>query len=226
MTGPLSKKLPKITAGVAVVVIAIAAVLFLANLSDDSPGRSKQFVQQIALVKPPPPPPPPPEVEKPPEPEVVKEKVETPEPEDVPDEIPDAMDDLPAGDQLGLDADGGAGMDGFGLIGKKGGRSLIGGSGSQGNEYAWFSGALKSEITDYLYSLEKFDGIRKSQYEVKVRLWIDREGLIKRIQLIGSTGNDDVDTELRTALASLERLDETPPEGLPQPVTFKLISKL
>ncbi|WP_052700215.1 hypothetical protein [Methylocucumis oryzae] len=91
-------------------------------------------------------PPPPPKVEKPPEPEV-KNEVEQPEPE--PEEpLPDVADEPPPGD-LGLDAEGTAGSDGFGLAARKGGRGLLGGGGG-GDPYAWYGGLIKKRPTRHL----------------------------------------------------------------------------
>jgi len=54
----------------------------------------------------------------------VQEKIEEPEPE--PEEpLPDVPDEKPAGD-TGLDAEGTAGSDAFGLVGRKGGKGLLG----------------------------------------------------------------------------------------------------
>ena len=95
--------------------------------------------------------------EKPPEPEPVKE---TQKKEDIIDpeqknESPAAPnadnDNTPAGDKLGLDAEGGAGNDAFGLVGKKGGRSLLAGGNGMGaisllNKYAGYTQILTTTI--------------------------------------------------------------------------------
>ena len=52
------------------------------------------------------------------------------------------MVDAPPGDELGLDAEGGAGSDGFGLRAKKGGRGLIGG----GDRNRWYEGQVQRDL--------------------------------------------------------------------------------
>ena len=193
---------------------------FIQSMLTAEVEKPKQVVQQISLIKLPPPPPPPPEVEKQPEPKI-EDKVDTPEPEES-DDIPDESNELPEGDLLGLDAEGVAGGDGFGLIGRKGGRSLLGdGDGSGG--MAWYDNILTQEISDYLYEKEE---IRKRKYVVKLKIWISDDGSVRRIKLIGSTGDESVDKELEMALTEIKQFDEAPPNGLPQPVTVKITSRL
>ena len=91
-----------------------------------------QFLEFLSPPETEPPPPPPPE-----------EKVDLAEPEPE----PQPSNDPPPGEQLGLDAEGAAGADGFGLAARPGGRDLLA---SGGSAYAWYAGLLKSEILDRL----------------------------------------------------------------------------
>ncbi|NWF53361.1 MAG: hypothetical protein HXY45_01030, partial [Syntrophaceae bacterium] len=118
-----------IIGGVVLFVFLLSGIglfLFLGWEEQDKKSR----VAIVSLLKPPAPlkeKPPPPIKEKIPEPEVSKKEVME-EVREVakPDEAPrDRTEDKPAGDQLGLDAQGGAGSDSFGLVGKKGGRDLL-----------------------------------------------------------------------------------------------------
>ena len=188
----------------------------------ESPPKSKKFVQQISLIKPPPPPP---KVEKLPEPEV--EEVKIKEPEIAPEDMPEAMDDLPPmGDQLGLDADGGAGGDTFGLLGKKGGRSLLGGG--SGDDFSWYTGRLSSYIEGKIYDLseeEKYRKLRDARYTVNIKVWIEDDLMLKG-KLIGSTGDRQRDRALRQVLASLGTFGERAPQNMEQPVRLAIKSRL
>ena len=153
------------------VVAAVTSGLgvFISNMLEEAPNK-KKMIQQISLIKPPPPPPP--KIEKPPEPPKVEEvKVEE---QKQPEEMPDTpTDEPPAGDLLGLDADGAGGGDAFGLLAKKGGRSLLG---SGGNEFGWYTNRLSSYIEETLYNLseqKKYKKLRDARYSVKVKVWID-----------------------------------------------------
>ncbi len=205
-----------------VVVVVLVGAGFLVYLVQgflaSAPPKPKQMVQQISLVQPPPPPPPP-KVEKPPEPEM-QEEVEVPEPEEVPEELPELVnDEPPAGDLLGLDAEGGAGGDAFGLIGRKGGRGLL----SDGSRFGWYAGIIKEDIID---ALSAAPGVRERGYSVVVKVWIDRSGRLERFQLLSSTGDRETDESLRIAFSSLARLSEPPPEDMPQPVKLRVTSRL
>jgi protein TonB len=210
------RRAPILIAGVVVIGVTVSLIAFVKSMMV-APPPSKKMVQQISLIQPPPPP----KVEKPPEPEI-KEEVKLEEPEPTPEEAPDPMaDDAPMGDDLALDAEGVAGMDGFGLLAKKGGRDFIGVNG--GGVYAWYASAVNSDVLDYLSEVNE---VRKQRYAVDVWLWVDGNGAIHRFELKGSTGNHALDASLKTALAALDRLREKPPDGLPQPVRIRITSRL
>lgn len=204
-----------------VLTLVLGAAFLIYLLKDflaDAPPKPKQTVQQISLVKPPPPPPPP-KVEKPPPPKM-KEEVEVPEPEEVPEDLPEMpSDEPPAGDLLGLDAEGGAGGDAFGLIGRKGGRGLL----SDGSRFGWYAGVIKEDILDALSSAP---GVRERGYTVVVKVWIDKSGGLQRYELLSGTGDQETDEALRLAFSSLSRLSEPPPEDLPQPVKLRVTSRI
>jgi protein TonB len=203
-------------AGISAAVVAVVGLLvwFVASSMDEPMVATKKTVQQVTIIKPPPPPdtPPPP----PPPPE---EKVEVDEPEPEP-EVAD-NDEPPVGDQLGLDADGAAGGDAFGLLARKGGRDLLAGGGN--GRYALYSGVLKGDL---VRKLSEIRDIRKDRYNVSVRLWLAPDGRVERYTLVGTTGKPDLDRDLRAALDSLDRVSERPPDGLPQPVRLRIVSRI
>lgn len=201
---------------------ALVAVVINSVLADAGKPR-KATVQTIAVLRPPPPPPPPKPEQKPPEPEIKPQEVKIPEPQQQPDEAkPD--DAPPAGDKLGLDADGSAGSDGFGLAARKGGRDLltIGKGGAGGSEYAWFGGRLQRHLQDELARLKELQG---ADYRVAVRIWVNREGRIHRAELVGTTGNAETDRAIQNALLRVPALAEAPPETMPQPVRLRISSR-
>lgn len=184
----------------------------------ETPPQSKKFVQQISVIKPPPPPP---KIEKPPEPEVEEVKVNEPEPEQ--DAMPEAVDDLPPmGDQLALDADGGAGSDAFNLLAKKGGRGLLEGT-EQDREFEWYTNTLQNDILDYLS--ERLE-VRKDDYSITVQLWINKDGSIKDLKLLESTGSEETDKKIIVAFNEMNQVSEKPPQNMPQPIKLKINSRL
>ena len=188
------------------------AVYFIRQFLASPPPTPKQVIQEVRLIRPPPPPevaPPPP----PPEEKVddVKEPEQTP---DTPSDQP------PAGTLLGLDSEGVAGGDGFGLAARKGGRDLLA---SGGDRFAWYAGMLKQDL---LTLLGDNKDIRARGYSVNVRLWLDGKGAVTRVALASSTGDRELDQRLSTLLASMDRVAEAPPDGLPQPVQIRIVSRL
>jgi len=199
---------------------ALRTLLF----SETKPGRK---MTMITLVKPPPPPPPPPE-EEPPPPEVEEEE-ELIEPEPEPQEaMDDSSDEPPAGENLGVDAEGGAGGDSFGLVGKKGGRSLIGGGlGSSAllRKYAWYTRLLQNQVRDEMRRLLKeTGGVPDGNYKVKVRIFLDDTGRVIDFQLLGSSGNERMDQALLETLPDIE-LSEPPPPDMPLTMDVRISAK-
>jgi len=211
---------PVALAGVGVLGVAAAIAFFVLELlAGEAPPPPK--VQKISIVQPPPPPPPPPREEPPPEPE--KQEIEAPEPEPVqPEEVAqEESDEPPPGQDLGLDAEGTGAGDGFGLVGKKGGRGLIGGSG--GSRFAWYSGMIERELQSVLASIEE---VRRQRYTIEVRLHIAADGSVRSAMLLGTTGDPRLDRELERALRERVRLSEGPPEDLPQPIRLRIRSRI
>jgi TonB family protein len=137
------------------------------------------------------------------------------EPEPTPkDEAPPPL------QQLGLDAEGGAGSDAFGLAANRGGSDLVGGNGSAA--FAWYTGRLKDAV---LAKLSSDSHIGSKKFSVSVRVWIESDGRIKEVKLVTSTGSKELDQHIEAALATLSRLDDSPPLEMPQPVSLKIVSR-
>jgi protein TonB len=203
--------IPIVAIGSAVLLICGGLVWLVYGSLQEPPPKTKKVVTQVNVVRPPPPPP-----EKLPEPEV-QEEVEIEEP-DAPLPEPELA-EVPQG-PLGLDADGAAGMDGFGLAARKGGLDI---TQSGGDPYRFYKSALSSALLDQLSDNER---LRRKGYEVRLQLWLDRDGTVKRFQLLGSTGDAALDSALETALADLRRVNEPPPPGMKNPVKLRISSRI
>ena len=123
---------------------------------------------------------------------------------------------------LGLDAEGVAGADAFGLLARKGGRDLLG-SDAGGGKFAWYAGVAQQNVSDFLYENEK---IRRGKYAIEVHLWIDPKGKVKKYKIINSSGDKEIDKNLNVALAKLDAIEEMPPPNMPQPIRLKIVSRL
>lgn len=215
------KRLP-VVIGIGLVLLLGIGVYWLQS-QFEKPVQSKKQVQQITMIQPPPPPPPPPPEVKPPEPEPEPEPV--PEPEKEPEPAPEPADEPPPGEELGVDADGGAGSDGFGLVGKRGGHGLLGGA--AGSAILWYGGQVKRELEKDLQGLLAETAAGKTDYSVLVAVWMAADGRVSRAELLTPSGKADVDTALRQAIGRLKfSLPKAPPENMPQPIKIRVTSKL
>jgi len=224
------------TAMVLLVFAGLIGLLAKTLLSGGSSGAKKQ-IQVVTLIKPPPP-----EVkEKPPEPEVPKEApkavMETPTEAPTPQNQPDnsADNSPPAGDNLAVDGEGGAGDNAFGLGAKKGGRAItLGGTGGGGgglsrlsllSKYSGYSHKMQTDIEKSVKKvLDQSGGRPKGKQQTLVKLTLSPDGAVLKYVIVGSSGSDRLDAAFRTALNGL-RLSEPPPEGMPSSMTLRITTQ-
>lgn len=209
---PLARYLPAIIGTVIVLIVTAGLVWMVRGFLSHPDEPSRPVAQVVQIVRPPPPP-----EEPPPPPPPPEEQIEEPLPQDLPEQAP--AEDAPAAEQLGLDAEGVAGSDGFGLAARPGGRSLVGGGGSA---FGWYTNLIKDSILDTLSEDER---VRKGSYQVTVRVWLATDGRVERIAVTQPTGNRELDGAIAEALGKLARLRDAPPLEMPQPVTLRIVSR-
>lgn len=207
-----SRFLPAAVVGLVVISVGGGAVALVRNFLSSPASAPKQVVQQIQLIRPPPPPPDLP----PPPPPPPEEKVDVQE-HQKPDPTP--SNDPPPSEHLGLDAEGGAGGDAFGLIGNKGGRDLLA---SGGSAFAWYAGVLKDQIVNQLSAEKK---VRSGEYTVTVRVWVRGDGSIQKVSIVQGSGDRARDQIIEAALEHLDRLPQAPPADMPEPISLRIVSR-
>lgn len=210
----LLAKLPLIVGGLVSVLLVVGLFWFIymtVTTADDKPQREVQIVQ---IVRPPPPPPPPDEPPPPPP----EEQIDEPLPQDEPEPAP--SDEPAPSEQLGLDADGAAGGDAFGLAARRGGRDI---TGTGGAIFAWYTGMLRDRLLD---RLSEDDWVRSKRFAVVVSVWVAPDGTIRETKLASSSGNRELDAAIVAALVSLGRLRESPPLEMPQPINLRVVSRI
>ena len=199
--------------GVALLILVLAGVAFLAKeLSAPSSAQQKKMAK-IRIVPDTPPPPPPKEEKKPEPPKEVKEnKLEPPK------EQPPTPQEA---EQLKME---GQGSDN-GLAGLAAGTvrsDYIGQKLGEGNRFSGYLGLVQQELNRALQKIEK---LRTADYRVIVRLWITPDGTVSRAELASSSGSQELDERLQKILAQLPPLRERPPADMPQPVKVRLTSR-
>lgn len=232
------KKSPKgiwIIAG-AVITVLLGGCIFLINLlTDDLGPRRKMQTATVNLIKPPPPPV---VKEKPPEPEpemkkkdLKQEIIDTEQEKSRPDEA--KPDEKPASKQLGLDAEGSAGADGFGLVGNKGGAGLIGGGagGSGGNplfrKFGWYTSIIQDELGRKVRKrLEESGSVPKDKgkLETNVHISLNAGGKIIEYKILSTTGDRNLDKVIEEIL-KLTTISQAPPQGMPKEMTIRIATK-
>lgn len=210
----LARQAPWMGGAALIACLAIGGWWVVSRMQAVAPPEEPR-VQQISILQPPPPPPPPPEVEEPP-PKV--EEIVEPEPE--PEPLPEEPEAPPISEELGLDAEGAAGADGFGLRAKKGGRELIGGGG--GNAVVWFGQRLGSELSEALRAALD-PALAQRGFSVEAAIWVAPDGRLERAELARGSGDPALDEALRRAFGTLRlQVAATPPPDMPQPVRLRL----
>ncbi len=217
-----------VASGAFVLVVLCAFGVLAKFLVSEDEGRRRKQVQMVTILKPPPPPkieekPPEPEVKEEIKEEIVEPKAEEPEPKQAKDDSP------PPGKNLGVDAEGGAGSDGFGLVGNKGGRALIGGEGgglgSLMRKYGWYNQIIQDEIKKELLSrLAQKGGIPKGKIQAVIKIVMNDKGSITRFEIVGSSGNKLVDDAFNEVLGRT-KISRPPPEGMPLGMNLKITAQ-
>jgi protein TonB len=201
-----------VVGGVMGIALLVGFVWFVRSMMDSKTAKPQRQVQIVQIIRPPPPPPP----DQPPPPP--PQKSQEPLPKDEPEPAP--KDSEPPPEQpLGIDAEGSAGGDAFGLAARSGGSDLIGGNGHAA--FAWYTNRLKDAVVERLNADSR---IGSKKFSLSVRVWIEPDGRIKEMKLVSTTGNRELDERIEADLVSLARLGEPPPLEMPQPISLKIVS--
>ncbi len=197
-------------------VFAVLAVLgfiwFVQTMMGSKTGKTTRMVETVQIIRPPPPPPdePPP----PPPPEKSPEPLPKDEPDPTPEQQPDQAPEQP----LGVDAEGSAGGDAFGLAARKGGRDLIGGTGTA--PYAWYTNRMRDEIKD---KLAASPCTKSAKGSMSTRVLVAADGRVKQIKLTAGTGNAQVDECVAKVLDSITSMGDAPPPFMPEQVNLRIV---
>jgi protein TonB len=208
------RRLASRLAGVAFAILLIAAfVWFVRTMMASKISKPERQVQIVQIIRPPPPPPPP--DQPPPPPEKTEEPLPKDEPEPKPDETP-----APAA-PLGVDAEGSAGGDAFGLAARAGGSDLIGGTGTA--PFAWYTNRISDAIRERLAAAPCTKSAKGS---LSLSVLMEADGRVKQIKLSTTTGNRKVDECIESALTSITRMSDPVPPGMPELINLKIVSRI
>jgi len=208
------------------IVVAIAIAILLAGLGYavkalfSGSGPQKKAITTIKLLPDTPPPPPPPPKEPPKE-----------QPKDQPKEIKEVPqpkpEQTPPAEVLKMEGAAGDGPSPFaagavskeytdGNVGTK-----IGGNGPSQASIVYANKAF-NKLQE---AINNEKDLSSAQYKVVVFLWVDKDGVVEKIDLRRGSGNADTDQLLKRALTALKSMGSAPPEGMPSPIKIEMTSK-
>jgi protein TonB len=214
---------PQLVPVVCAVVAVGLLVLVVRNLLESGSARSAP-VQAVTLLEPPPP------VAQ--TPEEAQESIERPEQLEVGEWIAASelaeTSPIAADDVLGVDETGVAGSDAFGLAGKPGGRELLlatrtANDSAQRAELWTFAAQLEDELER---ELARFPELRRRSYTVQVEVWVAATGVIEKVALARTSGDDRLDDRVRDSLLRIAPVVRAPPASMPQPIRLRLTSRV
>ena len=197
----LRRNLTRLAGAAFAVMLILGFMWFVHTMMNAKTGKTTRAVQVVQVIRPPPP-----------------EKTQEVLPKDVPDPTPEQQPDQAPDQPLGVDADGSAGGDAFGLAARHGGSDLIGGTGTA--PFAWYTNRMRDTIKDHLAAAPCTKSAKGS---LSTRILVGGDGRVKQIKLTTSTGNARVDECVDKALASITNIGDAPPVGMPEEVNLKVV---
>ena len=205
----------------ALLALVLGTALLLSACSDEPQRERRMQTVKLLPDTPPPPPPKPPEEQRPEPPK--QEKLDTP-------------DNKPEPDQNLLKSDEAAGDGpGSGLVAGAVTRDYteqpiaqevrIAGSGDDAAARLAaqsFAVATTRALNDFL---ARDPALKVGDFRAQVHLWLARGGTVQRAELVGSTGDLDLDRALRDSLARFPGT-ASPPEALQQPLRLRVTTRM
>jgi len=192
------------------------------------PPKRMQTVKLLPDTPPPPPPPPKPEDRKPEPPKTDKPQpqMQQPKPLDAPQQPQALRSDEAAGNGPGSGLVAGAVTDDY--SNQRIGGATIGGGGSADAGAALaaansFAQALTRALNDHL---ARDRALRRSDYKVRVLVWLSPQGALQRVELSEGSGDAQTDDALRTALGRFPGASLPPPDRLPQPLRLQVSNRM
>ena len=195
-------------------LLVLAFVWFVRTMMTGKIGKPQRQIQTVQIIRPPPPPPP--DQPPPPPPEKTEEPLPKDQPEPEPDNTP-----APADQPLGVDAEGSAGGDAFGLAARRGGSDLVGGTGSA--PFAWYQNRISDAVRERLSNVECAKSAKGS---LTLHLLMEADGRFKQVQLATTTGNRQTDQCIEGALTSMPKMSDPLPPGMPEQINIRVVARI
>jgi protein TonB len=203
-------------------LVALSLMLTLPGCGKE-PTKKKEAASVKLLPATPPPPPPKPEEKKPePEKQADKPQQQLNQPKT---EAPPQPQSLKTDEAPGEGA--GNGMQSGAVNSDYNGQKLGDGSGGESapNPLAakTYANAATRAINEYL---QKDKELKRRDYKVQVKLWLNPEGRMQRVEMVGSTGDESADEAIKSALSRFPGVSAPMPDKMPQPMRLQLSNRM
>ncbi len=202
------------------VLLALGLLVYSLVGGKSKPTKAAPKISLIPMT-PPPPPPPPKEEKKPEPPKEQKEVKDMPAP---PKDAPPA----PPSQELKMDGPAGDGPSAFsaGKITSEDisnvGKATTGAAAAPAtglfSPFGGYANQLKSEVQRVL---QRNKDLRIQSYRIEVHVWLSKDGSLQRHELVGSTGDSDLDSLISQTLAATKAFSQ-PPDRMPQPIRLRI----
>lgn len=201
-------------------------LLLLAGCGDEPPRERRMQTVKLLPDTPPPPPPPKPEEKRPEPPKPDKPQDTPPQPKDEPVQQAALKSDEAAGDGPGSGLVAGAVTRDY-VDQKIGDKPQIGGDGSGDAAARLAAASFANATTRSLHDfLTREAGLKQGDFRARVNLWLTPSGGLSRAELVGSTGDTELDRALREALLRFPGTGSAPPANLPQPLRVQVSNRM
>jgi protein TonB len=203
------------------VLLALGWLVYSMVGGKPKPTKAAPKISLIPMT-PPPPPPPPKEEKKPEPPKEQKEVKEMPAaPKDAPPAPPsqELKMDGPAGDGPSAFSAGKITSDDISNVGKAPAvaPAAVPATGLF-SPFGGYANQLKSEVQRLL---QRNKDLRTQSYRIEVRIWLGKDGSLQRHELVGSTGDTELDALISQTLAATKAFSQ-PPDRMPQPIRLRI----
>ena len=90
------------------------------------------------------------------------------------------------------------------------------------SKFGWYAAKVQSSIAE---ALRRNAATKHSNLSVQVRIWPDANGRITRAQLVGTSGNSEVDQTIKEQVLTGLQLPQAPPADMPTPIVIRITAR-
>lgn len=194
-----------------IALVALGLLVYSLVSGKSKPTRAAPKISLIPMTPPPPPPPPKEEKE-------VKEMPAPPK--DAPPAPPsqELKMDGPAGDGPSAFSAGKITSEDISKVGKGPTAAAVLPATGLFSPFGGYANQIKSEVQRLL---QRNKDLRTQSYRIEVQIWLDKDGSLQRHELVGSTGDTELDSLISQTLAATKAFSQ-PPDRMPQPIRLRI----